>query len=297
MAIAYVGDKGNAATTTALSISYSSTGGNTLIVAGTWYDSLGVTTGITSITDSAGNTWHYSTSDASNPPAQHNVVSGQIIGTFIGWCIGASAVTTVTVTLPNSVFVHFDVSEWSGINNEDTGGTTGSITGGTGTIPGASLTCAGTGELLIGSTNSVNASTVSQPSNGNNFPNNSAPTQYIQYNTGNSGTAQFIWPATTTGYDYSTSEALFQPPGGGTTHMGNAALSLAPTFGRSVTHTAKIGAALSLAPAFATTVAHTAKIGAALVVTPTFKAAKSTKTVGNFYPFNQNSTDEYYPFR
>lgn len=298
MAIAYVGDAHAAGTSTNHSPSYSSTGGNTLIITGDIFDASlsGVT--ISSITDNTGlNTWHFSTSNANNPPYSDEGASGETIVTFIAWCINANAITSVTVALTATCFANIDVSEWSGIGSADTGGITHVSSGATGTtIPSASIVLTGSGELVIATMDSAAAASVTAPAGTTKLP-NASPNAFFPYELSQSGTVQWNWGCAANPGDYTTSIMAFAPPGGGTTHNGNAALSLVPTFGETVTHTAKMGAALALAPAFGETVTHTAKMGAALVVTPTFKAAKSTKTVGNFYPFNQNSTDEYYPFR
>ncbi len=72
--------------------------------------------GLTSVTDSAGNTWTYSILDSSqSPPAGGSYsASGGYYGlSAIAWCLNAQAVTSVTVTAGSNV--QFSVSEFSGV--------------------------------------------------------------------------------------------------------------------------------------------------------------------------------------
>jgi len=115
MAIAYINSKSTSASNAALTyvMTYTSTGGNTLVALA--YNS-GYT--VTSITDSAGNTW---------------IQSGSIIGMVLSlwYCVGASAITSITAHFSSSAseFVGLAIAEYSGVSNEATGtSNTGSST-------------------------------------------------------------------------------------------------------------------------------------------------------------------------
>jgi hypothetical protein len=77
-------------------LSYTSKPGSTLVIAGYLYHpSLDCLP--TSITDSAGNTWKLSTSNAADPPTQEVKIGGAYRTTFIAWCDDASPVTSVSI--------------------------------------------------------------------------------------------------------------------------------------------------------------------------------------------------------
>jgi hypothetical protein len=119
MAIALAGQAGLAGVSHASpeTITYASTAGNTLIVAGVFFNA-SATNYPTSITDTAGNTWQVSTTSAQTPPTAQNNVSGTgLLTAFIAWCVGAAAVTSVTIARQDSgsVFWRVALSEWSGI--------------------------------------------------------------------------------------------------------------------------------------------------------------------------------------
>ena len=96
-----------------------STGGNALICYLSIYINGNNSTHISSITDTAGNTWNYSTSPQSqNPPAAWSYSPSDAFSGFtaIAWCLNASAVTNVTVTLPGSAdYIEAGISEFSGV--------------------------------------------------------------------------------------------------------------------------------------------------------------------------------------
>jgi hypothetical protein len=109
-------------------VTYASAGGHALILSIGFDTADAAPAGVlASVTDSASNTWHYSTGAASNPPyATVNVPSKTtFVNSFIAWCIGASAITSVTMTLAATgfTFPHWQgvLSEWSGIVSAGTG--------------------------------------------------------------------------------------------------------------------------------------------------------------------------------
>lgn len=138
-------------------ISYHSVNGNTLIVSGGIDVHSGSVTGITSITDSAGNAWQYATSNNQNPPSAVADTSYYFCS-YIGWCIDAMAVTSVTVTgdVGNSADWLIAVSEWNGISAADEGL---AVTG-TNANPSGTLDLSYPGDLVVGAfDSSVNAPT------------------------------------------------------------------------------------------------------------------------------------------
>ena len=75
------------------------------------------------VTDTAGNTWSFSSSIAQNPPSD-TLTPGSHSGAFIAWCVQAKSVTSVTVSFPPSVsYAQASLTEWSGVAQEVTGAT------------------------------------------------------------------------------------------------------------------------------------------------------------------------------
>ena len=134
-------------------ISYSSTAGNTLILSGYVETGSTAVSGISSITDSAGNPWQYSTSNAQNPPSQASSSGGTHYAAFVAWCIGAAAITSVTVhdSTGHSDFWNVFVSEWAGI----TAARTGAAAAGSATDPSTPALSPGSGDLIIVAQDSV----------------------------------------------------------------------------------------------------------------------------------------------
>ena len=207
MAISYVGDVVvDSNENSPYQFTYTSAGGNTLILSGAWFTGATVNTGISGISDSAGNTWHYSTSDAASPPSQHNLISGNYYGSFVGWAIQASAVTTVTVNVGANGFFHMILSEWSGINSADTGGvTSGSSTAGT--IPGASIILGDAGDLVIGNTDANGGGPTGPPFGSTQFPSDLSDFNAYEL-PGAPGAFSFPWPASSS-TDYTTATQAF----------------------------------------------------------------------------------------
>jgi len=125
LAIAHVGDGSVEATSAATATAtYSSTTGNTLIAYISAYVDSDTLLSIDSITDTAGNTWQYSTLPASqSPPANGGYDTGDGYYGFaaVAYCIGATAVTSVTALLNNTCVVFYlGVTEFSGISSSAT---------------------------------------------------------------------------------------------------------------------------------------------------------------------------------
>jgi hypothetical protein len=110
-------------------VTYSSTAGNMLVAVGQIANgsgqsgpALSATSGLTGITDTAGNHWMFSPVNSQNPPSTFNAASPGLV-TFIAWCINAAAVTSVSFAdAPLGTDV-WDVclSEWAGAVNPDWG--------------------------------------------------------------------------------------------------------------------------------------------------------------------------------
>jgi hypothetical protein len=118
--LAYVQDVSTAGAGTDQEVTITTTAGNTLvacIVAFSYSDATALA--ISSVTDSAGNIWHYSTAPSSqSPPANGSWDSagGGYYGfAAIAYCVNAAAVTSVTVTLnaDASDSLCVDVQEYS----------------------------------------------------------------------------------------------------------------------------------------------------------------------------------------
>ena len=144
-------------------ISYSSVNGNTLVVTGqmaTTGTSPGIS-GITSISDSAGNDWQYATSSNQNPPSVVTETSYWFCS-FVGWCLDAAAVTSVTLTgdVGNTALWIVSVSEWHGIAAADSGV---ALTG-TNANPSGTVDLAYPGELVVGSLDSSSVNPSALPS-------------------------------------------------------------------------------------------------------------------------------------
>jgi len=100
-------------------VTISSTGGNTLIAYISAYITSNTALAITSISDSASNTWQYSTATSSqSPPASGAWDSGDGVYGFtaVAYCINATTVTSVTVHMNNTcVILDAGVTEFSGV--------------------------------------------------------------------------------------------------------------------------------------------------------------------------------------
>jgi len=179
VAIALVGQAGQAGNSAGspLAITYSSTAHNTLILTGHLYDSnAGAFVAPTSVTDSTGgtNAWHISTSatqaaltvqtpplcsitDPSDGGAAH-------FANFVAWCIGAAAVTSVTLAWEGglSTWRRVALSEWSGIAQFDQSWAGGSTTG-TESVTSGPFFLRVAGELILGDLDYGDGGTSSLP--------------------------------------------------------------------------------------------------------------------------------------
>lgn len=251
------------------SIAYSSAGGtNTLILTGLVYAGSTAINGITAVTDSADNTWHFSTSNTNNPPSAAEGTSGNWICTFVAWCIGAAAVTSVSVHdgTGHSDFWRLALSEWSGIASADTG----AAATGTGSSPGVSLTLANAGDLVVGTANTASGSLNSQPAGWTQFTGSGGA--YCAWDL--PGSAGSISPAWTLGgsADWAAAIMAFSPPGA---HTATASLAVTPSFSASRTRGKSRTASLAVAPAGAASRHRSVTRTAALAVSPSFAAART----------------------
>lgn len=152
MAIAFVGQAGigGASLTSPQTVTYSSTAGNTLVVTGHFFNSSSGSDFPVSVTDTAGNIWQVSTGNAQNPPTQQQSSGASVETNFIAWCVGAAAVTSVTVARQDtgSNWWRLAVSEWSGVVRFDNSwaGTAASST----TFTMGPVNLSTSGELVIG---------------------------------------------------------------------------------------------------------------------------------------------------
>ena len=223
MAIALVGQAGanGASGGSPLTITYSSTGGNTLIITGHLYD-LGnnVFVAPTSITDTAGNTWQVSANSsntaltAQNPPTA-SLADPDDGGTshqsdWVAWCVGAAHVTSVTVAWAGgqTTFQRIALAEYSGIVQFDNSWAGGSATAGASGSVSASLTVNVTGELAVGAVDFGGAGS------------SSIPTGWTQFSSSGGQCAYLIGPAVgafsptwtdTVAGSYTGAAALFSP--------------------------------------------------------------------------------------
>ena len=152
--------------TGALTFTYSSTAGNSLIIAGHLFDNGGNYSVLpTGVSDSAGNVWKISTSNAQSPPTQQDTVSPNHQCNFIAWATPENqpggivkAVTSVTLTnagQANGPWNRVSLSEWANIGQFDNswaGGTTSSVT----SANLGPVTVSTSGELVIGTLDAFN---------------------------------------------------------------------------------------------------------------------------------------------
>jgi hypothetical protein len=102
----------NDASADTLNVSITSAGSTLLVAIGQLYAGSGPNCWPTSVTDTAGNDWQFSTSLSESPPSAS--VPGQTPVLFISWAIDAVAVTSITFGSTDAVFMSINVSEWPG---------------------------------------------------------------------------------------------------------------------------------------------------------------------------------------
>jgi hypothetical protein len=213
MAIALVGQAGVTGSSIASpgpAVSYTSTAGNTLIVTGLVYAGATTITGITSISDSAGNTWHFSTSNSNNPASAAEGTSGNFLCCFTGWSISAAAVTSVSIHdgTGNSDFWRLAVSEWSGIGAADAG----AAATGTAGNPSVTLSLSNAGDLMVGSADSAVANMTALPAGWTALSGAGAANNYVGYDLpGSSGSMSPTWTTSDVTKDWAEAVMAFTP--------------------------------------------------------------------------------------
>ena len=151
MAIAFVKQTEVDVTTanTTSTTSVASTAGNTLIAIVAI--AAGATAKLSSITDSASNTWVVPASDPNqNPPA--NFVSGSNTYFAIAYALNASAITSITVNISASKAFSYNLVEFSGIATSAAVDQSASVSNSTSASPllTPSITTANANDLVIG---------------------------------------------------------------------------------------------------------------------------------------------------
>lgn len=157
---------------TSASVTISTTAGNTLVIVADAYSSTNAAFHITSITDSAGNTWTFSTANSNSNPPVGQSWDGSFQGfVLIGAVVNAAALTSGTITVNFSAslaYCDLIVYEFSGVpagsiisvaNASSTNVSAASVTTPTVTVPsGASLAVAAqTNDGNAGSNTSVSS--------------------------------------------------------------------------------------------------------------------------------------------
>lgn len=155
--IAFVGQATNSASATTDTVTISTTSGDLLVA------SIGVNStsapGVSSVTDTAGNTWVRAGSIAAG--------AGTGARTDIWYAANATAVTSVTITVPSTTDIVANVSEYSGVSATsplDTALTTTNLA--TTSHASSSLTTSSNGELVITDLSYLNGGTVTATGSG-----------------------------------------------------------------------------------------------------------------------------------
>jgi hypothetical protein len=203
MAIAFVQSATNNGSTNTVTTAITSTAAHTLIVTGRWFDANQTVTSPSVVTDTVPNTWQVSTAQAANPPSEF--LAGNI-GAFVAWVLAASAVTSVSVTIPatGTVFNEFTVSEWTGIGSETAGGIQADGSGAVDPFT-ATLTVPGSG-LMVAASDQVAAPGAGPP--GTTVLTAASGSPYFAYQL-TSGATTFTWGTATS---FTTAAAAFAPP-------------------------------------------------------------------------------------
>ena len=179
-------------------IDYISTNGNTLIATGQIESSTGAITGITSISDSAGNQWQYSVVNSQFPPSV-TADSSFYFCSFVGWCISALAITSVSLTgnVGNTSGWMVSISEWTGISAADDGV---ALTG-TNANPSATVGLTYSGDLVVGSIDTQVGAPSALPPGWTGFGHVGSPRVFAGYSVqGNPGFYTAQWAGTSTTY-------------------------------------------------------------------------------------------------
>lgn len=199
MAIAHVGDAtvDGSHASPGPALSYTSTGGNTLVLSGAVYTGTTSIPGITAINDSASNSWTFATSNGQFPPSHTGTDGTNFYVVFAGYALNANAITSVTVTdsTGNSDFWHVIISEWSGVNSADTGASAS----GTAANPSLSLTAGNAGDVVIGVMDTSTGSPSSRPVGSTAFGTDNSDFDCYQF-PGATGSFSFTWPMSSADY-------------------------------------------------------------------------------------------------
>lgn len=243
--IAYVGEAGmsgfNSAQTSV--VTYASSGG-TLIFDGLFYNGSNTPCLLTDITDTAGNTWHFSNVVSQNPPQSEEYDgSSQYITTFVAWCIAAAPVTSVTIKRSDagSNWWRATLAEFSDIGSLHSAASNSAASG---TAPSATIQVS-SGDLVIGAADAL-SSTPGLPSGWTPFTSSgSICNGYILGAPAGSYTP--TWGLSSSG-QWTAAVASFSPAGG--TESGASALAaaaaLAATAHRTVFTSALLAASAAL---------------------------------------------------
>lgn len=257
--IAYVGEAGmsgfNSAQTSV--VTYASSGG-TLIFDGLFYNGSNTPCLLTDITDTAGNTWHFSNVVSQNPPQSEEYDgSSQYITTFVAWCIAAAPVTSVTIKRSDagSNWWRATLAEFSGIGSLHAAASNNAAAG---TAPSATLAVS-PGDLVIGAADAL-SSTPGLPSGWTPFTSSGSICNGYTLSAP-AGSYTPTWGLSSSG-QWTVAVASFSPAGG--TQSGAAALSASPALGATAHDTVLSAAHLTAAVAFSGTARETVLPSAAL---------------------------------
>lgn len=221
MAITFVGQAGIAGGghTSPQTISYTSTKGNTLIMSAHLYNlNNGPAVPPVSITDTAGNTWHVSTSTAQTPPTESitDPTDGNnaYMCDFVAWCINAAAVTSVTLAWAGGVntWTRVVVSEWSNIVQFDNSWAGGSSTSNSSVVTGP-VQLNVPGELVIGACDIAGAGTESLPTGWTNLTASGGTDNGYYLPGATTGSYSPVWNSTLAG-SWAGTVAVFSPVSG-----------------------------------------------------------------------------------
>jgi len=157
--LAYVYDVTSRSTTSNVqTVDYTPQSQKSLIVCcGSLYSSDNTVQGITSISDSANNTWFFSTTEDQFSPYIGHTVSGQFYNAFIGWTWQDKGIASAyNVNFSGNAYLNMDISEWSGAGSMTSGGAAAGVTSSANLdSPIGSVTV---GSIGIAITNTINGS-------------------------------------------------------------------------------------------------------------------------------------------
>lgn len=214
MPIQLVGEVGIAGMNTGpiQTLDYNSTDRNTLVLVGLFYNGAGATCDLSSIIDSAGNTWEFATSASQDPPFQSETAAGQSDAVFVAWCIGAAAASSVTITRTDSGnnWWRVTLAELSGVGGLDS---SAGATGPSSASASAGLTLTDPGSIVVGSCDSIQSSSPNLPPGWTGFSSSGDVCNAYGF----PGVTGAYAPAYTFGgpTDWAVAVAAFKPAGSG----------------------------------------------------------------------------------